>query len=149
MQQLENGMPTDCDKAHVFWGEIAPSDHLLQIYENDSEYLGALGRFVADGFKKNEGVVVIATAWHLNALEKQLKDFDTDLLRARNQYIPLDAEETLAEFMVDGWPDSLRFERCVMEILKKAGQDGRAVRAFGEMVALLWAKGQHNATFHL
>ena len=50
------------DKTEVFWGEIAPCDHLLQIYENDTEYLSALSRFVSDGFKKNESVVIIATA---------------------------------------------------------------------------------------
>jgi len=136
-------------KTEIFWGEIAPCDHLLQIYENDMEYLSALGRFVSDGFKKNEGVVVIATAWHLTALERQLGEFATDILRIQNQYIPLDAEQTLATFMVDGWPDQKRFEQTVNSILRKAGQGGRRVRAFGEMVALLWAQGHTRATFQL
>jgi len=141
--------PVDAHKPHVFWGEIAPSDHLLQIYENDMEYLAALGRFVSAGFRKNESVVVIATPWHLSALEKQLAGFDLEALRSRCQYLSLDAEETLSKFMVDGWPDAARFERCIVDVLKKASQNGRGVRAFGEMVALLWANGHHDATFHL
>src|SRR5581483_3947912 len=125
------------EKPHVFWGEIAPCDHLLQIYENDAEYLAALSRFVSDGFDKSESVVIIATAWHLSALEKRLGRFDLPSLRARRQYVPLDAEETLAKFMVDGWPDARQFETSIVEVLRLASENGRSVRAFGEMVALL------------
>ena len=139
----------DPEKPHVFWGEIAPCDHLLQIYENDPEFLSALTGFVTAGFRKNESVIIIATAWHITALEKRLADFDLNALRAGGQYIALDAEETLAQFMVEGWPDSLRFERCIIEILKRASRGSRRVRAFGEMVALLWARNQQNATFQL
>lgn len=142
-------MPTQTNKTEVFWSEIAPCDHILQIYENDTEYLDALSRFVSDGFLKNESVIVIATAWHLTALERRLGEFETDVLRLQHQYIPLDAEQTLAKFMVDGWPDQKRFEQAVNDILKPASQGGRRVRAFGEMVALLWAQGNPDATFHL
>jgi hypothetical protein len=37
----------------------------------------------------------------------------------------------------------------VSEILQRAGQNGRRVRAFGEMVALLWAQGHQEATIYL
>ncbi len=140
---------TPLEKSHVFWAEIAPPDHLLQIYENDAEFLAALAKFVGDGFRQNESVVVIGTAWHLTALEKQLAEFDTDIFRARNQYIPLDAEDTLSKFMLDGWPNRQMFEACVTGILRQAGKNGRRVRAFGEMVALLWAQGHQEATIHL
>jgi hypothetical protein len=40
----------------------------------------------------------------------------------------------LEQFMVDGWPDRQRFNRVIGEVLERAGQDGRKVRAFGEMV---------------
>ena len=147
--ELKRPTKLSSEKLQVFWGEIAPPDHLLQIYENDAEFLAALGKFVSDGFRQNESVIVIGTAWHLNALEKQLAAFDTDILRARNQYIPLDAEETLLKFMVDGWPNQQLFERCVTEVLRRASQNGRGVRAFGEMVALLWAQENHDATIQL
>ncbi len=149
LTELKRPATLSSEKSKVFWGEIAPPDHLLQIYENDAEFLAALGKFVADGFRKNESVIVIGTAWHLNALEKQLSAFDTDVLRARNQYIPLDAEETLSKFMVEGWPNQQLFERCVTDVLRRASQNGRGVRAFGEMVALLWAQENHAATIQL
>jgi MEDS: MEthanogen/methylotroph, DcmR Sensory domain len=137
------------ENTEVFWDRVAPCDHLLQIYDNHAEYLQGLSRFVSDGFKKNESVVVIATAWHINALERCLGEFATDLLRVTNQYIPLDAEQVLAKFMVDGWPDQKRFEQTITKVLIQAGQGGRRVRAFGEMVALLWVQGHADATFQL
>ena len=137
------------NKADVFWGEIAPCDHLLQIYENDGDFLNGLHRFVGDGFRANESVIVIATASHLKGLENTLKSFDLSALRSLGQYIPLDAEETLSRFMVNGWPEDDLFENCVIQLLERARKNGRRARAFGEMVALLWAQGHNGATVRL
>ena len=51
--------------------------------------------------------------------------------------------------MVDGWPDEERFANTIGALLGRAGRDGRKVRAFGEMVALLWAQGHNGATVRL
>jgi len=69
--------------------------------------------------------------------------------RLREQYIDLDAEETLAEFMRDGQPDEKLFRGLVSDLLERAGRSGRRVRAFGEMVALMWGRGQNEATMQL
>jgi hypothetical protein len=51
--------------------------------------------------------------------------------------------------MVGGWPDENLFNNTVSEIIFKAGCRNRRVRAFGEMVALLWAQGHNGATVQL
>jgi len=51
--------------------------------------------------------------------------------------------------MVKGWPDEELFTSVVTDILARATRDGRKVRAFGEMVALMWAKGHYGATVRL
>jgi hypothetical protein len=51
--------------------------------------------------------------------------------------------------MVNGWPDGRRFSSLITGVLKRASENGRKVRAFGEMVALMWAKGQCGATVRL
>jgi len=66
------------------------------------------------------------------------------------QYIALDADETLSKFMVDGRPDERRFAEVIGSLIGRAANDGgRPVRAFGEMVALLWAEGRHEAAIRL
>ena len=135
----------------MFWGEIAPCEHLVQIYENDGIVLDALEGFISGGLLSGDGVIVIATPTHLEALHDRLRlqGFDLASAQSRDQYIPLGVEETLSKFMVKGWPDSDRFERVVTQLLAQAGKGGRRVRAFGEMVAVLWGSGNKAATVRL
>ena len=133
----------------AFWAEMAPCDHILQLYEDDGTFLDVLERFVTDGFKNGDSVVVIATAEHLNALTRRLAGFELAALEADDRYIPLDARETLSRFMVADWPDDALFRKTITRILGRARQNGRRVRAFGEMVALLWAQGDNGATIRL
>jgi hypothetical protein len=135
----------------VFWGEIAPCEHVVQIYEDDNAFLDLLEGFVRDGVLADDCVVVIATTAHLSALEDRLRmdGFNVFNLILKDQYIPLNAEETLAKFMLDGWPDEILFTHLIHELLSRARRNKRHVRAFGEMVALLWSQGYSGATVRL
>ena len=123
--------------------------HCVQLYDNDVFLSEAMSRFVGTGFEQGEGLVVIATETHCNALEERLKarGLDVDAARARGQYLSLDAEETLAKIMVNGRPDRERFINVVGEAIERLAAAGTSprVRAFGEMVALLWGAGQQEA----
>jgi hypothetical protein len=136
---------------NVFWGEIAPSDHVVQIYEDTQVFIDMLEGYVSGGIKAGDCVIVIATSAHLTALETRLKadGFNVFDLALRDQYIPLDAEETLAKFMIGNWPDPNLFRHMVTGLIHRAKRNKRPVRAFGEMVALLWAKGSNGATVQL
>jgi len=135
----------------IFWAEIAPCDHVVHIYESDGIFLDALAGFVGGGINAGECVIVIATGAHLSALEARLKGFGIriDTLVKDDRYIPMNAEEMLSRFMVDGWPDEGLFMDAITQLIDRAGRRNRRVRAFGEMVALLWAKGLTGATVNL
>jgi hypothetical protein len=135
----------------VFWGELAPCDHIVQIYENDKIFLDSLEGFVGSGLLAGDAVIIIATTEHLVAIEKRLKKqgFNMDKLASSDQYIGLDADETLSKFMVNDWPDEDLFMELVTTLFKRAQQNNRKVRAFGEMVALLWKQGLNGATVQL
>lgn len=157
----------DANRNRVFWGEISPTEHLVQLYGDDEAFLDSLEGFVVGGLLRGEAVIVIATHEHRNALERRLgqrNDFDLTAAREQDLYIAEDAEETLSKFMVErdgqSWPDDHRFERVVGNLLMRARWGGarrhceksngeRTVRAFGEMVALLWARGSTGATVRL
>jgi MEDS: MEthanogen/methylotroph, DcmR Sensory domain len=51
--------------------------------------------------------------------------------------------------MVQNWPDEERFSKFVETLILRAAVNDRRVRVFGEMVALLWARGQAAATVRL
>jgi hypothetical protein len=136
---------------NVFWGEMAPCEHLVQIYEKEEVFLSAVEEFVADGLVSGDSVVVIATVQHRNALEDRLRNrgVSLNITRSNDQYIELDAEEALSKFMVDGCPDERLFEELIAGLLARARSKERRVRAFGEMVAILWARGNCGATVRL
>ncbi|MCE3259931.1 MAG: hypothetical protein K0S12_1572 [Bacteroidetes bacterium] len=139
-------------EAQVFWGEIAPCSHSLQIYENDEVLLAALEGYAAGGLEKGESVVIIATQEHITALDHLLSThgFDIAKLKKSDQYISLEAEETLQKFIVKDWPDEQLFNKAIASIIQRArGPQMRKIRAYGEMVAVLWEKGNSGATVQL
>lgn len=139
------------DNAEVIWSEMSSCEHLVQIYEEDTLFLRTLEEFVADGLLAGESVVVIATAEHLSVLQRNLLKRSADVSAAMNGalYLALDADAMLSVFMVNGWPDDELFHSFVAGLLRRATSQGRRVRAFGEMVAILWAKGHFGATVRL
>jgi hypothetical protein len=147
----ENSSDWQTSTTDIFWAEIAPCDHVVQIYESDGVFLDALTGFVGGGINAGECVIVIATKSHLDAIESRLKSFgiSVETLVNDDRYIPLIAEETLSKFMVNGWPDETLFYKTVSDLITRANRRDRRVRAFGEMVAILWAKGHSGATVNL
>ncbi len=145
-------LPSGSPDIDIFWGEISPCEHLVQIYYDNSVFLDSLEGFVAGGISAGDGVVVIATPAHLLALGDRLMKRGINVRAAlqAEQYFALDAEETLSKFMINGWPDPVLFRDLVASILQRAkGGSNRHVRAFGEMVAVLWSQGNNNATVRL
>jgi hypothetical protein len=138
-------------RTNAFWGELVPNDHSVQIYRDDDAFLGALEGFVGSGLRSGESVIVIASAAHLHDLEKRLRGTWIDLDRARweDRFIPVLAQETLSRFMVKGKPDETLFRQTASQLLARARGNGRKVRAFGEMVAILWAEGNQDAAIRL
>jgi hypothetical protein len=78
--------------------------------------------------------VVIATEPHRAALAAALGE--------RTDAIWLDAAETLGGFRRNGRIDRAAFGAVVGDVVRGAVASGRPVRAFGEMVALLWEAGE-------
>jgi DcmR-like sensory protein len=137
-------------KVQVFRNEI-PCEHIVQIYLNEYQLVNSLENFAVEGFQKGESVIIIATSAHLNALRNRLilRKFNVDELCDSDIYIPLNADDTLSKFIVNGWPDAILFTKLFWKILARARAKNRRVRAFGEMVALLWSKGNFAATINL
>lgn len=135
----------------LFWPEPPAPEHTAHFYDSEEQFLRNLTDFVLEGLAVGESAIVIATPEHESALRLRLAEagIDVDFAIENDRYIPLDAEETLAKFMVNGWPDGQRFANLVGQVIKRATAGHRQTRAFGEMVTLLWERGQTGATVRI
>jgi signal transduction histidine kinase/ActR/RegA family two-component response regulator len=126
--------------------------HRVQFYESDANLIDAAARFVGAGLGAGEGAVVIATDAHRRELDRILtaRGLQLRVARAEGRYRTLDARTTLGQLVRDGRPDVALFEKRVGdELAQAAGHGRRAVRVFGEMVALLCADGRPQAAIEL
>jgi hypothetical protein len=132
-------------------GNLITPKHFVRFYEDDEALVKEVAQFISSGFIAGHGGIVIATQAHVQALERRLIASGCDMAAARQtgQFMALDAAETLSRFMIDGWPDERRFRDVVGGLIAAAEQRHSWVRAFGEMVALLWAEGQQDAAVQL
>src|SRR4051812_24768938 len=135
----------------AFWAEMSACEHFVQIYEADDAFIDTLTGFIAGALRQGEGAVVIATPSHREQLlwRLEIDGFDIRAAERDDRLVLLDTEEIISTFMVNGWPDEDAFALSIRNILARAGRGGRRVRAFGEMVAVMWAKGYHAATIRL
>jgi hypothetical protein len=131
-----------------------PHSHLVQLYDADIGALFAnVGAYASEGLHAGDGVIMIATAEHRSAFVAAIAALgaDPDAAVDAGRLVLLDAEATLARFMVDGQPDWALFEATIAPALRtlreRAG--GTHVRAYGEMVGILWQAGQYAAAIQL
>ena len=123
--------------------------HDVQFYENDEYLIGVVAQFLRDGLTAGDPLFVIATPEHRETLAAAIKKdgFDVEQHVRAGDLTFMDAESTLGTFMVSGMPDRDSFRRHVGGAIDKvrAGRSGITVRAFGEMVDLLWRQGKSDA----
>jgi len=128
--------------------------HAVQFYENDSSLFATVAGFLSQGLVDGHPAILIATAEHTAAILDHLRGRMIDVAKARalGELTVLDAHQTLATFMVDGKPDPARFEVSVGRMigtLLQGRPDRTLVRAYGEMVDVLWKDGREDAAIQL
>lgn len=132
------------------WYENPTSSHLVQYFSRGHQLIDNLENYIGTGIVKGETCIVIATSDHREQLEGRLKfKFDLDDANRSGRYVPLDASETLANFMLSGSPSPSLFYETIGHYLKQAEKRGKPIRAFGEMVTLLWKVGNAKAVIDL
>jgi PAS domain S-box-containing protein len=127
--------------------------HLVQFYEDESFLTGRVGDFLRDGLSAGEMITVIATESRARSYERELeaRGLDVRAAHASGRLTFLDAHETLAKFMRNGEPEPRLFESAVGSVFERqmASASGVKLRAYGEMVDVLWKQGQRGAAIRL
>lgn len=139
--------------------ELAPlvmataGTHAVQLYEEDAFLVEILAHVVGDALENGDAVVTLATRRHQEALDERLalRRIDVGAARDLERYVTLDAETTVAALTADGEIGPDQFDRTIVPALDRAAHatvSGR-VRAFGELVSVLWTRGRRDAALEL
>ena len=127
--------------------------HAVRFYEDSASLARMVAGFVSEGIVAANPAVIIATPGHRDAILQQLAalSIDVDKLTKRGDFVTLDAHETLAAFMVDGMPKSRLFENTLIPVIDRVvrRREHCVVRAYGEMVDVLWKDGMETAAVRL
>lgn len=129
-----------------------PADgHFVQVYQDPVFLCQAVCEYLRTGLSRGEGAIIIARPSHTAAFVQQLEN---DGVAARDaiaagQLVMLDAEETLARFTAQGMPDWQSFHALIGGVIAKLRLNYPAVRAYGEMVDLLWQRGERDAALRV
>ena len=118
-------------------------EHAVQTYTDDAFLASVVAEYFAAGLARGEAAIAIATPAHIEAFRARLTDEGVDVKPAieRGQLVFLDAEHTLARFLVDDLPDRAAFFAVARDTIQRVLVAGfTTVRAFGEMVELLWRR---------
>jgi MEDS: MEthanogen/methylotroph, DcmR Sensory domain len=131
----------------------APRDHIVQLYQDQQFLNRAVCRFAAAAIANGEGVILVPTVAHWDAFRPRLEAEGVDIKAAekRGQLTVVDADNLLPTFMHDGMPDSPVFLGLAQNVISEARADGRypKVRWWGEMVNILWERGDVAASMAL
>ena len=128
-------------------------DHLVHFYKDPSSLADAVAIFAGAGLAKGEAVVLVTTRENGAAVRRALREDGVEIedLERWGQLRVLDADDRLDELLLEGMPDPDQFRVLSSALIadaRKASRNGR-VRMCGEMVNLLWRRGQQEAAFRL
>ena len=139
------------------WGGLlataGPRDHIVQLYQDQQFLNRAVCRFAASAIANGEGVILVPTAAHWDGFRPRLEaaGVDTQAAQASGQLTVVDADELLPQFMRDAMPDAPVFLGLAADVIANARDGGRypKVRWWGEMVNVLWERGDVAASMDL
>jgi hypothetical protein len=144
----EESEPWDCLLA-----DAGPRDHIVQLYQDQKFLNRAVCRFAAAALANGEAIILVPTQDHWNAFCPRLEaeGVDLDAVQRRGQLTVVDADHLLPQFMRDAMPDAPVFLGLAADVIERSRAKDRypKVRWWGEMVNVLWERGDVAASMEL
>ena len=133
--------------------DAAPCDHIVQLYQDQDFLNRAVCRFARAGLANGEGVILVSTLPHWNGFGARLEaeGVDVEAAQERGQLMVVDADELLPRFMRGAMPDPPVFNGVFSDVVRHARASGgyEQVRVWGEMVDVLWERGDVAGSMNL
>ena len=150
-------MYRDPEREREPWAQVvadaAPCDHIVQLYQDQDFLNRAVCRFASAALANGEGIILVPTLTHWNGIRPRLEaeGVDVEAAQERGQLTVVDADQLLPRFMRDKMPDSPLFLGLAGDVIgqARAGARYQKVRWWGEMVNVLWERGDAAASMNL
>lgn len=133
--------------------QSAPIVHSVYFYDSEEALILRLVGIVNSALNSSNAALMVLTPEHAALLMQSLSP---RLFRTTHELTRLtivDAQATLEKFMVDGMPDRDRFLPTIKKLIAEgsipADRTGGKLTVFGEMVAVLWGRGEQKAALEV
>lgn len=120
--------------------------HAVHFYSTDDGIVAAVAETFEAAIAGGESMLLVATAEHRAAIEVELRRRGAPLEHL--QYHHFDAAETLDSLLINGVPDRQLFQAVVGALVMRLVAEG-PLSIYGEMVNLLWERGEVMAAMRL
>jgi len=141
----------ECEPWDRVVADAAPCDHIVQLYQDQDFLNRAVCRVAGAALANGEGIILVPTPTHWNAIRPRLEaeGVDVEAARQRGQLTVVDADDLLPRFMRDAMPDAPVFLGLAADVIGQARSGYQKVRWWGEMVNVLWERGDAAASMSL
>ncbi len=126
-----------------------PCGHIVYPYTDENLVAQAVYLYASAGLRDGDAVVLIMTKAHREPIDRRLiaDGFDTAELQRAGRLTYLVAEDLLTVLTLNGMPDEALFKSIIGRVLEHAQKraESHKVRAFGELVSLVWVNNAQAA----
>lgn len=125
--------------------------HSVYFYEEPTTLFEIVARFVSGGLGSGDRVLVIVTAAHRDGVLARLDPSLVAQASSTKHLVILDAHETLAKITSGATIDRDLFDTTLDHLVAELcdGAPNTRIRAYGEMVDVLWRSGEADAALGL
>lgn len=125
--------------------------HIVQVCQNKALQVEVVTRYIKEGLLNGEAVIIIAKPALRKAVIAKMDalDLDVHFFKSQGQIKFFDAELLLSGFLIDGVLEEQAFQEFIGLPIQAAQLKFGKVRAFGEMMNVLWKKGQYDTAMQL
>jgi DcmR-like sensory protein len=125
--------------------------HLAQFHRDAAALSDSVLQFVEAGLRRDNSVLVIASAAQLEQLLDRLTErkFNVKSLRNSAQLGVMDATKVAAQYMSENQPEWGRFRAALLPMLSRFEPYGRGTRIYSELSGTLWRDGNVDGAIRL
>jgi hypothetical protein len=133
---------------------LGSHQHAVKFYADEASLFTTVGAFLSQGLVDGHPAIVIATDAHIEGIERDLdrRTINVPVALARRELVTIRAMEVLGALVHGDHVDAAAFHRVIGDRVEQTvtrHQGSAVVRAYGELVDVLWKQGRHDAALRL